>query len=41
MRYNQLNGAIRDLISAIIYVAIGTVFGVVLSIIYMLHIGAL
>jgi hypothetical protein len=35
MIYNKLNGAIRDLICAIVYLAIGTVFGVVLSILYI------
>ena len=35
MMYNKLNGAIRDLISAIVYLTVGAMFGVSLSIIYI------
>lgn len=39
MRYNKLNGALKDLISAIFYVLLGTFFGTLLGIVYMLRTG--
>lgn len=39
MEYNKLNGALRDLISALVYTTIGLIFGAGLGVVYMLRTG--